>query len=147
MKATLQEVVPVVLIAMLLAGLSGCGENHRRDHGKPIRLSTIYGAAFGGAFLGVIVGDKDGKEGEYAAIGAGICGVGALLSEIDRVNKEAEDDDDDDDDEEVVFQIRNDNGSQTPVVLKKHGGTYIGPEGERYSRLPAAALLKQRYGS
>ena len=148
MNATLRKAVPVVLIAMLLIGLSGCGEEHRSDHGKPIRLSHIYGSAFCGAFVGVIAGDKDGKEGEYAAIGAGIFGVGALLSEIDRVNKADDDDDDDDEDEEeVVFQIRNDNGSETVVVLRKKGSTYVGPEGERYDRLPAAEHLRQKYGS
>jgi hypothetical protein len=147
MKATLRKAVPVVLTAILLIGLSGCGEEHRSDHDKPIRLSHIYGSAFGGAFLGVIVGDKDGKEGEYAAIGAGIFGVGALLSEIDRVNKDDDDDDDDEDEEEVVFQIRNDNGSETAVMLKKKGSTYIGPKGEHYDRLPAAEQLKQIYGS
>ncbi len=146
MKATLKKAVPVVLIAILLAGLSGCNEEHHSDNGKPIRLSRIYGSAFGGAFLGVIVGDKDGKEGEYAAIGAGIFGVGALLSEIDRVNKD-DDDDDDEDEEEVVFQIRNDNGSETAVVLKKKGSTFIGPAGEHYDRLPAAEQLKRTYGS
>ncbi len=146
MKTTSKKAVPVVLIAILLVGLSGCNEGHHKGNGKPIRLSHIYGAAFGGAFVGVIAGDKDGKEGEYAAIGAGIFGVGALLSEIDRVNKH-DDDDDDEDEEEVVFNIRNDNGSETGVVLKKRGGAYIGPEGERYSRLPAAEKLTQRYGS
>lgn len=107
--------------------------------------SSIYGAAFGGAVLGVIVGDKDGKEGEYAAIGAGILGIGAWLSEVDRVNKDH--DEDDEDEEEVVFQIHNDSGSETAIVLKKRGSTYIGPEGEHYDRLPAMEHLRQKYGS
>ena len=69
MKATLKKTVPVVLIAILLAGLSGCNEEHHSDNGKPIRLHHIYGSAFCGALVGVIAGDKDGKEGEYAARG------------------------------------------------------------------------------
>lgn len=148
MKTTLTKAVSVVVIVMMLAGLSGCGENHRRDGGKVLRLHPIYNAAITGAIVGGIIGYQSREEGEGAALGAAIFGVGALLGEIDRVNKHDHDDDDDDDEEEeVVFQIPNSNGSRTAVVLHRKGSTYIGPEGERYNRLPAAERLKQRYGS
>ncbi|MHC4166353.1 MAG: hypothetical protein ACYSWQ_05300 [Planctomycetota bacterium] len=151
MKATSRKAVSVVVTIILIAGLSGCGEEHRSDHGKPIRLSPIYSSAIFGAIIGGIVGYQSDEPGEGAGVGAALFGVGALLSEIDRVNKEAEHEHDDDDaghdEEEVVFQIRNDDGSETAVVLKKRGSTYIGPEGERYDRLPAAEQLKKIYGS
>jgi hypothetical protein len=146
MKATSRKAVPVVLTVTLLAVLSGCNEEHRRDKGKPIRLSPIYSSAIGGAIIGGIVGYQSEEPGEGAAVGAVLFGVGALLGEIDRVNKEDEDDDSHEE-EEVVFQIRNDNGSETRVVFKKKGSTYIGPEGEHYNRLPTVEQLKPIYGS
>ena len=147
MEATWRKAVSFVLIAALLAGLSGCNEEQRSDNGKPIRLHPIYNSAISGAIIGGIIGYQSREEGEGAAVGAVICGVGALLCEIDRANKEDECEDEDDDEEEVVFQIRNDNGSEKAVVLKKRGGTYIGPKGEQYDRLPNAERLKQIYGS
>ncbi len=149
MEATLRKAVSVVLIVILLAALSGCNEEHRSDNGKPIRLSHIYQSAIGGAIIGGIVGHQSDEGAEGAAVGAAIFGVGALLGEIDRVNKDDDDEDEDDeeDEEEVVFQIRNDNGSETPVVFKKKGSTYVGPEGEHYNRLPAEEQLRPIYGS
>ena len=149
MKTTLRKAVSVVLTATLLAALSGCCEEHRSDHGKPIRLSPIYSSAIFGAIIGGIVGYQSEEPGEGAGVGAALFGVGALLGEIDHMNREAEceDDDDGEDEEEVVFQIRNDNGSETAVVLKKKGSTYIGPEGEHYDRLPTEKQLKPTYGS
>jgi hypothetical protein len=149
MEAKLKKAVSAVLTAVLLAGLSGCCEKHRSDAGKSLRLSPIYQSAINGAIIGGIIGYQSEEAGEGAALGAVIFGVGALLGEIDKANKddECEDEDDDEEDEEVVFQIRNDNGSETAVVLKKSGGTYIGPKGEQYDRLPAAVQLKQKYGS
>lgn len=148
MKTTTRKTVSAVLTAVLLVFSSGCGEEHRSDNGKPLRLHPIYSAAITGAIIGGIVGYQSEEPGEGAAVGAVLFGVGALLGEIDRQNEDGEDnDDDDDDDEEVVFQIRNDNGSETPVVLKKKGSTYIGPNGELYDRLPAEEQLRQIYGS
>jgi hypothetical protein len=47
----------------------------------------------------------------------------------------------------VVIQIRNNNGSETQVVLKRKSGTYSGPGGEHYDRLPTEEQLKPIYGS
>jgi len=149
MKTTLRKAVSVVLTATLLAALSGCCEEHRSDHGKPIRLSPIYSSAIFGAIIGGIVGYQSEEPGEGAGVGAVLFGVGALLGEIDRANEDEDDDEcpEEHEEEEVVFQIRNDNGSETAVVLKKKGSTYIGPEGEHYDRLPTEKQLKPIYGS
>ena len=146
MKTTLRKAVSVVLTVVLLAALSGCCEEHRSDHGKPMRLSPIYGSAVLGAIIGGIVGYQSEEPGEGAAVGAAIFGVWALLSEIDRLNED-EDDDECDKEDEVVIQIRNANGSETPVVLKRSSGTYFGPEGEHYDRLPTEEQLRPIYGS
>jgi uncharacterized protein YcfJ len=146
MKTTLRKARSVVLTVILLAALSGCCEEHRSDHGKPIRLSPIYTSAIGGAIIGGIVGYQSEEPGEGAAVGAILFGVGALLGEIDRANED-EDDDEGEEEDEVVIQIRNNNGSETPVVLKRKSGTYFGPEGEQYDRLPTEQQLKPIYGS
>ncbi len=150
MKTTIRKTVSVVLIAMLLAAVSGCCEEHRSDSAKPIRLGPIYSAAITGAIIGGIVGYQSEEPGEGAGVGAVLFGVGALLGEIDRANEDCDGEDDDEDDcdpqEEVVIEIHNDNGSTMPVVLKKKGATYIGPKGEKYDRLPTEEQLRPIYG-
>ena len=149
MKMTLTKAVSVGLTVVLVAAISGCCEEHRSDGGKPIRLSPIYGSAISGAIIGGIIGYQSEEPGEGAALGAVVFGVGALLGELDRLNEDDEDDDDDecDREDEVVIQIRNSNGSEQPVVLTRRAGTYFGPEGERYDRLPTQEQLKPIYGS
>ena len=46
----------------------------------------------------------------------------------------------------VVINIPNDNGSYTPVVLRRVGGVYVGPRGEQYLNLPTIEQLKPVYG-
>ena len=153
MKTTSRKAVSFLLIVTMLTALSGCGEQHRSDSAKPIRGSTVYGAAVGGGILGAIIGYQSDEAWAGAALGAGLFGVGALLTEIDRVNDERHRDRDKKDDDEharadeVVIRVRNDNGSETQVVLTRMRGSYFGPEGERYDRLPTEKQLKAIYGS
>ena len=46
----------------------------------------------------------------------------------------------------VVINILNDNGSYTPVSLRRVGGVYVGPRGEQYLNLPTIDQLKPVYG-
>ncbi len=46
----------------------------------------------------------------------------------------------------VVVNVMNDNGSYTPVTLRRQGNVYIGPRGEQYLSLPTAEQLKAVYG-
>lgn len=46
----------------------------------------------------------------------------------------------------LVINVRNSNGSYTPVTLRREGGTYIGPRGERYLSVPTEEQLKAVYG-
>jgi hypothetical protein len=146
MKILIKKTVPVVLIASLVPALFGCCEEHRNDGGKPLRLGPIYGSAITGAIIGGIVGHQSDEPGEGAAVGAALFGVGALLGEIDRQHEKGEHKHEEECAEEVVIQIRNDNGSTMPIVLKKKGGTYIGPNGEHYKELPTEEQLKPIYG-
>lgn len=151
MKTTSRKAVSFVLIVTMLTALCGCGEQHRSDSAKPIRGSVVYGSAVAGGIIGAIIGYQSDEAWNGAALGAGLFGVGALLGEMDRVNDERHRDKKDDDEharaDEVVIPIRNDNGSETPVVLTRKRGSYFGPEGERYDRLPTEQQLKAVYGS
>ncbi len=46
----------------------------------------------------------------------------------------------------VVINVSNSNGSYTPVALRREGGTYVGPRGERYLHLPTEEQLQGAYG-
>ena len=49
-------------------------------------------------------------------------------------------------DETTVINIPNDNGSYTPVTLRRSGGNYVGPRGEYYINMPTVEQLKAIYG-
>jgi hypothetical protein len=46
----------------------------------------------------------------------------------------------------VTINIPNKNGGYTPVVLKKSGNGYVGPQGEFYSEFPKVSQLQTMYG-
>ncbi|MHC4425271.1 MAG: hypothetical protein ACYSYV_04140 [Planctomycetota bacterium] len=146
MKTTVKKTVATVLIASLVLGLCGGCNTGCSDGGNGWKLSPIYESALWGALIGGIVGYQSEEPGEGAAIGAGIFGVGELLKQTDRHDKEKEHRHKDECVEEVVVEIHNPNGSITPVELKKEGSIYIGPKGERYEQLPTQEQLKPLYG-
>ena len=139
---------PVLLlltISLVLSACGGCGGNS--SHDGRLKLHPIYESALWGAAIGGIIGYQSDEAGEGAALGAGIFGIGALLEQTDKMSdKHREEKKEDEDEQEVVVHIQNDNGSLTPVVLKKKGNTYMGPNGEHYKRLPTAEQLKPVYG-
>ncbi len=49
-------------------------------------------------------------------------------------------------DDTVIVNVPNDNGSYTPVTLRRSGGGYIGPRGEYYITMPTVEQLKAVYG-
>lgn len=48
--------------------------------------------------------------------------------------------------ETVVVNVRNSNGSYTPVTLRRVGNVYVGPRGEQYFAVPTEDQLKAVYG-
>jgi hypothetical protein len=149
-KGQRTPVVIVLIASLVLSACGGCGDNGSSG-GNHLKLSPIYESALWGAAIGGIIGYQSDEAGEGAALGAAIFGVGALLQQTDRMShKDREhkhkDKDKREEEQEVVVQVRNDNGSLTPVVLKKKGSTYIGPNGEHYKELPTEEQLKPVYG-
>ncbi|MHC4508909.1 MAG: glycine zipper family protein, partial [Planctomycetota bacterium] len=119
---------------------------HEHEGNGGLKLNPIYTQALTGALIGGIVGYQSEEPGEGAAVGAALLGVGELLHQMDREHREKEHKHKDCCPEQVVVEIHNDNGSITPVKLKKEGSTYIGPKGERYEQLPTEEQLKPVYG-
>ena len=146
MKTTTQNrlVAVVLIMSLMLAVCGGCNEGN----GK-IKLHPIYSSALTGALIGGIIGYQSDETGEGVALGAAICGVGALLHEMDHAQKHKDwnsSGDNPECTEQVIVDIHNDNGSITPVKIKKKGDSYIGPKGERYDELPTEEQLKPVYG-
>jgi hypothetical protein len=141
-KTTQKKSVAVVLILSLAMGLcAGCSESN-----SDMKLSPIYGAALGGALIGGIIGYQSDEPGEGAAVGAAVLGVGELLHQLDKEHQEKEHKHREGSKEQVVVEIHNDNGSITPVKLRKEDSGYRGPKGERYEELPTEEQLKPIYG-
>ena len=141
--------VAIALIVSLLMGLgSGCCCENNYDNCGDFRLHPVFEEAIKGAIIGGIIGYQSHEEGEGAAIGAGLFAVGELLKQgdRDRHHKKREEAPKRKRPEQVIVEIHNDNGSITPVRLRKKDGSYIGPKGERYEQLPTEEQLKGLYG-
>ena len=76
MKTTVMKTVTIVLIASLVVCLCGGCNNGCSDNSNGLKVSPIYQSAICGAIVGGIVGYQSGEEGEGAAIGAALFGVG-----------------------------------------------------------------------
>ena len=140
--------ISIVLIASLLIGLGSgcCCCDNFDDNCGDFGLHPIYEEAIKGAIIGGIVGYQSHEEGEGAAIGAGLFVVGELLRQSDRHHREKERERKASRSREVVVEIHNENGSITPVKLKRKDSRYIGPKGEHYEQLPTEEQLKPLYG-
>ena len=144
MKSVSRQKTKLIALSVLCVIIftSGCNED--------LRVSRIYQSAITGAVIGGIVGYQSREEGEGAAVGAALFGVGELLSQIDenkdREQNKAKHRHNENIKETYIIQVHNSNGSITPVELTKEGNIYIGPKGEQYEKLPTEDDLKKAYG-
>jgi len=83
---------------------------------------TLIGAAVGGA-VGYGVGNEQDKK--------------KMKSDIAAAQQSAN---------TMTVNITNSNGSITPVVLRKQGNVWVGPNGEQYMTVPTEEQLKVAYG-
>ncbi|MEJ2647005.1 MAG: glycine zipper family protein [Sedimentisphaerales bacterium] len=151
---TTELFLSLIVIALIFS--SGCGEG--------MEYKPIYNSAIFGGIVGAIVGHQSDKTGQGVAIGAGIGALGEFLNQIDKhpnpprppqiqvrtrppsppapprspAGENIK--------ETFIVQIHNDNGSVTPVEIRKEGDKYIGPTGEQYDKLPTEEELKPSYG-
>ena len=139
MKAVRKRVLAMIVVIGLLGSIfcSGCG----------LSLHPIYKSTLAGALIGGIIGYQSDEALAGALIGGAILGVGELLSQTDEIAEEEESAcSEPQQDEKVVVEVRNSNGSITPVLLTKKGSLYVGPNGEAYRQRPTDQQLRPVYG-
>ncbi len=127
-------VIAVIFVMALSGGCTG------------MKGSEIYGKALGGALIGGIIGYQSDEAAAGALMGAAIFGVGEFLHQADELDKKEVKKSTNECEEKIFVDVHNNNGSITPVQLKKKGDVYIGPKGERYEQLPTEEQLKPIYG-
>ena len=137
------------LLAIGLIGsvfFMGCASTDYQQH----QGSLGYGTA--GAGIGAIAGAMAGNNvkglnsGEGAIAGAALGAlIGAAMgaqqdtfnAKIGAVSEQAS---------TTIVNVKNSNGSYTPVVIRKVGAQYVGPKGEYYNAMPTEEQLKGPYG-
>ena len=142
--------VPVALLAVVGFGFAGCatsGNQQVHNAGNGAVLGGLLGAG-----LGAIMGHQSGHTAEGAAIGGALGAGGGYVigneQDKERLHQETV---------EgvqsatavantVVINVKNSNGSITPVTLHRNGNVYVGPKGEQYTQLPTEDQLRSVYG-
>ncbi len=139
-----------------MAGLvmMGCSTPQYQENSSTFNQAAI-GAALGAIAGGVIGNNSHGAFGNRegmvagAAIGGLLGGVmghqtdkanaqmGAMNAQIGAANEAAN---------TTIINVKNSNGSYTPVSLRRVGNQYVGPRGEYYPALPTEEQLKIAYG-
>jgi hypothetical protein len=136
--------VSVGLVGVILA--AGCATRGYQQNPQAYN----YGAT--GAGMGAIVGAMAGNNvkglnrGEGAVAGATLGAIiGAAMGaqqdsmnqQIGAVNEAAT---------TAIVNVKNSNGSYTPVMIRKVGNQFVGPRGEYYNAMPTEEQLKGPYG-
>ena len=135
----------ILLFSITLALLlnTGCGEG--------MKWKPVYNSAMLGALVGGIVGHQSDETGTGVAIGASVFALGEILSQSDDLAGKNSDPHpmnavSESITETYIIDIHNDNGSVTPVEIRKDGDRFVGPTGEHYDSLPTEEQLKPFYG-
>lgn len=134
----------VALISVVLA--SGCMAPQYRQNPQAYN----YGGT--GAGMGAIVGAMAGNNirginrGEGALAGAALGAIigAAMGAQQDSLNQQMGAMNDAA--STVIVNVKNSNGSYTPVVIRKVGNQFVGPRGEYYNAMPTEDQLKGPYG-
>jgi hypothetical protein len=134
MAKNVEIVLTAIVVSLCLMLVVGCESD--------AQTGTLLGSAAGAG-----IGALAGGDTKSTLIGAGIGGaVGyGLGNEGDKKKTRAEIDSLRQQQNTVTVWVTNSNGSKSPVVLRKSGPTYIGPQGETYTSMPTEEQLRQLY--
>ena len=137
--------IPSFLLALGI-GFTGCATTGPGEYSNASQ-GTLAGSLLG-AGLGAIIGHQSGETGEGAAIGAAAGALGGYLlgNEKDKAQLQAQNSYALQAANTVVINVKNGNGSVTPVTLNRQGNVYVGPRGENYITLPTEEQLRSVYG-
>ena len=139
MLKPMKSITFVLVIAVICSLITGC----ESDAGN----TGLLGAGIG-AGIGALVGG----DSEAIAIGAAAGGgLGYVVgNESDKKKSKAENDRKlnaiANQNNTVTVWVKNSNGSQKAVSLRKSGPGYYGPRGEYYPSLPTGEALRVAYG-
>jgi len=127
-------VLAAIAVNVCLFVVTGCESD--------AQTGTLLGSAAGAG-----VGQLAGGDTESTLIGAAVGGaVGyGLGNEGDKKKTRAEIESLRQQQNTVTVWVTNSNGSKSPVVLRRSGPTYIGPQGETYTSMPTEEQLRQLY--
>jgi uncharacterized protein YcfJ len=144
-----KQAVPALLVVALLS--AGCATQKKDSKAVP---AAVIGS-LAGAGLGAIIGHQSGEAGAGAAIGAAVGGAGGYVigNEQDKAEMAAENEQTAAQARQaletantLVINVKNSNGSITPVTLRRDGNEWVGPKGERYLSIPTEDQLRPVYG-
>ena len=133
-----KNLMTISLVAVLTLGvvlLTGCESDAQTGAGLGVLAGAGIGALAGGDAESALIGGAVGGGAGYILGNEGDKKKAA--ADRDRIRQEAN---------TVTVNITNSNGSISPVVLRKQGVGYLGPNNEYYSKLPTEEQLKQLYG-
>ena len=141
-----------VVLTLGLAA-SGCATTSSGEPNQATQGALLGSLA--GAGLGAIIGHQSGETGEGAAIGAGVGALGGYIfgNEQDKTQLQTETANAQQSANAalqsantLVINVKNSNGSITPVTVHRNGNLYQGPKGEIYTQLPTEDQLRPVYG-
>ena len=147
------QVAGVAIIVGL--AVTGCATSNDSGGGPSSGAKTAGLGTLAGAGLGAIIGHQSGHTAEGAVIGGALGAGGGYIvgNEKDKAEMQgqvnaaqAQANAAQAAANTVVINVKNSNGSITPVTLTRQGNIYVGPKGEQYTTLPTEEQLKQVYG-
>ena len=140
--------VAVGLVALVASfGVTGCATSSYGGQTSKAAQNGLLGTLLG-AGLGAIVGHQSGETEAGAALGAAVGGIGGYVlgNEQDKTQMQAQTAQALQSANTVLINVKNTNGSVTPVTLTRQGNFYVGPRGEQYIALPTEDQLRPVYG-
>ncbi|MEI6167739.1 MAG: glycine zipper domain-containing protein [bacterium] len=152
MKKTMILKTAGVAVAGLM--MMGCSTPQYQENPSTFNQAAI-GAALGAIAGGIIGNNSHGAfgNGEGAVAGAAIGGLlgGAMGHQTDKSNTQmghmnAQVNAANEAANTTIVNVKNSNGSYTPVTLRRVGNQYAGPRGEYYPSMPTEDQLKIAYG-
>jgi len=139
----MKKIIAVGLGFSMIVVSIGCQNEAQKGAG----LGALIGAG-----TGAIVGHQKGKTVEGALIGSAVGGGAGYLigNEADKKKIKAETQQAVQSVREeantMVVNIKNSNGSITPVTIRRVGNKWVGPKGEEYLAPPTEKQLRPVYG-
>jgi hypothetical protein len=134
MRRTLAVTGVLVALAFVLVS-TGCQNDAQTGALAGGLIGAAAGQAIGGNTEGTLIGGAVGAGGGYIIGNESDKSKAAQEAQYSREQANT-----------YVVNIRNSNGSITPVTLRRMGNMWVGPNGEQYENIPSQQQLQGMYG-